>query len=134
MSQSSKYCSKIQGWLEEMTKLKIKLNPETLLGISEPTWSKKQQHLILHIITVARIAFAQNWKLTMVPTDLAVINKIYQCAEMIILTKLLKNKEEGEFFTTWNTWYKWLNEKEIKMYSENDEKKYHGTTEIRINV
>uniref|UniRef100_A0A670Z8X3 Reverse transcriptase zinc-binding domain-containing protein n=1 Tax=Pseudonaja textilis TaxID=8673 RepID=A0A670Z8X3_PSETE len=61
---TQKFWQKIRKWLEEITKEQIDYKPEFfLLGISDRYLSKKTKYVIIHILTAARLAFAQCWKL-----------------------------------------------------------------------
>uniref|UniRef100_A0A670ZAD8 Reverse transcriptase domain-containing protein n=1 Tax=Pseudonaja textilis TaxID=8673 RepID=A0A670ZAD8_PSETE len=106
--EAQKYWQKIRKWLEEITKEQIEYKPEFfLLGISDKHFPKKTKYIIIHILTAARLAFAQCWKSSCLPTDQLVIQKICDCAEMDNLTIALKNKESSAFDNNWNAWYNW---------------------------
>lgn len=93
-----------------MMKQNIKFKPEIcLLGIVPETGNKENNYLMLHILTAARMAWAQWWETEKVPTDEMLIHKILECAEMDRLTHRLKQKEEHKYVQSWNLFYVWLN-------------------------
>uniref|UniRef100_A0A2D4PVR6 Uncharacterized protein n=1 Tax=Micrurus surinamensis TaxID=129470 RepID=A0A2D4PVR6_MICSU len=103
--KARKYWTKIHTWLENM-------KPETfLLGMIQGNYSKGNTYLVLHILTAARIAYAQCWKNPEIPADNIIIKKILECAEMYKLTLKIKGKEVLDYFITWELFYKWLNDK-----------------------
>uniref|UniRef100_A0A2D4IQL6 Reverse transcriptase zinc-binding domain-containing protein n=1 Tax=Micrurus lemniscatus lemniscatus TaxID=129467 RepID=A0A2D4IQL6_MICLE len=85
--KARKYWAKIQRWLQEITEYQLELKPELfLLGRIKGKFSKQIQYIILHMITAARIVFAQSWKLENIPSE-----------EM-----------ESEYYAVWDKWYKWI--------------------------
>ena len=83
-----------------------------LLGISPEDLDKQLVYLTLHIVTTARIVFAQHWKNEEIPTEEEIIKKILDCAEMDRLTLLrLREEEHSEYFNMWNLFYKWLEDR-----------------------
>uniref|UniRef100_A0A670ZNF7 Reverse transcriptase zinc-binding domain-containing protein n=1 Tax=Pseudonaja textilis TaxID=8673 RepID=A0A670ZNF7_PSETE len=109
-TETQNYWKKIQTWLEEITKEQIEYKPESfLLGIFDKQISKKAKYITIHILTAARLAFAQYWKQHQIPSDEMIIDKISKCAEMDKLTLALKNKDTSQYYDSWNCWYNWIN-------------------------
>uniref|UniRef100_A0A2D4KGU8 Uncharacterized protein n=1 Tax=Micrurus paraensis TaxID=1970185 RepID=A0A2D4KGU8_9SAUR len=73
-----------------------------LLGIMSKKYNKDELYLIIHIITAARTAFAQNWKETDILSEDEVMNKILICTEMNKLTLEMKNKDESAYYAIWD--------------------------------
>uniref|UniRef100_A0A8C7E3S4 Reverse transcriptase domain-containing protein n=1 Tax=Naja naja TaxID=35670 RepID=A0A8C7E3S4_NAJNA len=111
-SFAKKYWRKVKSWIFGMTKQNLNFDPEVfLLGMINLKMEKKYYYLILHIITVARLAYAQNWKSRILLPDDILIKKIHDCAEMDSLTKKIKNKQDSEYCEVWDIWDKWIKEK-----------------------
>ena len=87
----------------------VDFRPELfLLGIIPESVHRQNVYLILHILTAARIIYAQYWKNEGTPTDQEIIKKILDCAEMDRLTLKIKAKEDTKYYQTWNLSYQWL--------------------------
>ncbi|KAF7244640.1 hypothetical protein EYD10_09237 [Varanus komodoensis] len=111
--KAKKYWIKIHKWLEEMLQKPLTFKPEVfLLGIVPDDLSKQAMYLTLHVTTAARIAFAQHWKSEEPPTDELILKKILDCAEMDRLTLSLKEKEDTDFYQTWDSFYHWLEKRD----------------------
>uniref|UniRef100_A0A670YIT1 VPS53 subunit of GARP complex n=1 Tax=Pseudonaja textilis TaxID=8673 RepID=A0A670YIT1_PSETE len=80
----------------------FKCKPISMVG------AEQMKYVTIHILTAARLAFAQCWKSSYIPAEQMVIQKICDCAEMDKLTIALKNKESSTFYDNWNSWYNWL--------------------------
>uniref|UniRef100_A0A2D4M1X3 Uncharacterized protein n=1 Tax=Micrurus spixii TaxID=129469 RepID=A0A2D4M1X3_9SAUR len=107
--KAKKYWKMIQTWLEELTKNKIDFVPELfLLGIIKKNYNRKMKYLILHILTAARISYAQYWKKNSIPPDGLIIKKNLECVEMDKLTMELKGKTDTEYNAVWETWFIWI--------------------------
>uniref|UniRef100_A0A8C6XN85 Reverse transcriptase domain-containing protein n=1 Tax=Naja naja TaxID=35670 RepID=A0A8C6XN85_NAJNA len=113
--KAQEFWKQVHKWLQEMCKEEIQFTPEFfLLRITKRTYPKDTFYLMIHIITAARIAFAQNWKNIETPTEAETLRKIITCAEMDKLTMELKNKEEMDYYKIWNNFYGWLDRRKIQ--------------------
>lgn len=114
--EAKRFWIKIYNWLKQMLKQEIKFNPELcLLGMVPTTSKKEEKYLIIHIMTAARLAWAQMWKSDKAPADHMIIKKNLECAESDKLTHKLKEKEEGKFALIWNKFYTWLDETQTEV-------------------
>uniref|UniRef100_A0A2D4EZ94 Reverse transcriptase zinc-binding domain-containing protein n=1 Tax=Micrurus corallinus TaxID=54390 RepID=A0A2D4EZ94_MICCO len=107
--EAQRYWRRIKKWLEEITAEQIEMKPEFfLLGISYRQFPKKIKYINLHILTAARLSYAQCWKQPDIPTEEMTIQKIANCEEMDKLTLALKDKESSEYYKSWSCWYDWI--------------------------
>uniref|UniRef100_A0A2D4LG50 Uncharacterized protein n=1 Tax=Micrurus spixii TaxID=129469 RepID=A0A2D4LG50_9SAUR len=115
--EAKRYWTKIHTWLEKMIEQHINLRPEIfLVGIIPETYvslhtSKDKKYLIIHVVTAAKIVFAQNWKNEKIPTEEDIIRKVLECAEMTRLTLAIKQKEQTGYYQIWECFYQWLEKK-----------------------
>uniref|UniRef100_A0A2D4PLL3 Uncharacterized protein n=1 Tax=Micrurus surinamensis TaxID=129470 RepID=A0A2D4PLL3_MICSU len=92
-----------------MVKQKVDFRPETfLLGIINEKYNKGTIYLMIHIVTVVRLVYAQNWKNEDTPVEREIIRKRLVCAEMDRLTLEIKDKGETEYYDVWSKMYQWL--------------------------
>ncbi|KAF7236068.1 Extracellular calcium-sensing receptor [Varanus komodoensis] len=92
-------------------------------GIVPDDVGNQAMYLILHVTTVVRIAFAQYWMSEEPPTNQLFLKKILECAVMDKLTLSLKEKEDTDFYQTWDSFYHWLEKRdyaEIKLDYSNE--------------
>lgn len=54
---------------------------------------KKMKHLMVHVITAARIVYERHWKISDIPTR-EVLDKTLDVAEMDILAQAMKDKHD----------------------------------------
>uniref|UniRef100_A0A2D4I7L4 Uncharacterized protein n=1 Tax=Micrurus lemniscatus lemniscatus TaxID=129467 RepID=A0A2D4I7L4_MICLE len=103
----------IHMWLEELIENKIDFVLELfLLGIIKRNYNIKVKYFILHVITAARISYAQYWKKNVIPPEGLIIKKIFECVEMDKLTMELKGKADMEYNAIWGTWYVWIDNRD----------------------
>ncbi|KAF7239035.1 LINE-1 retrotransposable element ORF2 protein [Varanus komodoensis] len=95
------------GWHAYMWYEKCKAH-----GIVPDDVGNQAMYLILHVTTATRIALAQHWKSEEPPTNELILKKILDCAEMGRLTLSLKEKEDTDFYQTWNSFYYWLEKRD----------------------
>lgn len=106
------YWQDIKNIIEEITNIQIENSPEFFLfGMITAQHLKETKYLIIHILTAARLLFAQNWKSDQLPSKDKIVAKITECAEMDRLTLELQEKEESEYYLVWHQWYQWLERK-----------------------
>ena len=81
------------------------LKPETfLLSMIQQNMDKHTKFVMIHIIMVARMIYAQFWKTNKIPDENQLIMKALNCAEMDRISTLLKangryeNFEDGQNF------------------------------------
>uniref|UniRef100_A0A8C6XLP4 Reverse transcriptase zinc-binding domain-containing protein n=1 Tax=Naja naja TaxID=35670 RepID=A0A8C6XLP4_NAJNA len=93
--KAQEFWNEICKWLREICDEEIYFKPEFfLLGITTKIYPKETFYLMIHIITAARMTFAQNWKNTETPTEAELIRKIIACAEMDKLTMEIKIRKK----------------------------------------
>lgn len=110
--EAMKYWKKIRKWIQEIVGEDIDLAPETfLLGILKRAYGKKKRYLIIHITTAARLIYAQYWKEKGLPPEEHIIRKVFECAEMSKLTYEINEDENSDYYTVWEGWYKWMDDK-----------------------
>ena len=91
-----------------MSKQEIEFKLEIfLLGLLPNTVDIQSYYFILHVLTAARLIWAQVWKDENPPNDDMIIKKILESAEMDRVTKRLKGEEESRFYLNWNLFYNW---------------------------
>ncbi|XP_060542377.1 uncharacterized protein C21orf62 homolog isoform X1 [Pantherophis guttatus] len=110
--EAKRYWSKIRRWLKDIIKEEIDLNPEIfLLGMVKKGHGKEKVHLLIHITTAARLAYAQYWKKKDLPPDDLIISKILECTEISKLTHEINDDENSDYDTVWGRWYEWINDR-----------------------
>ena len=68
----------------------------------------RESHLVIHIITAARIPCAWKWKKTEIPNREELVEKIMEVVEMNILTEALKDNSIQEASEKWDPIYNWI--------------------------
>uniref|UniRef100_A0A2D4M7V7 Reverse transcriptase zinc-binding domain-containing protein n=1 Tax=Micrurus spixii TaxID=129469 RepID=A0A2D4M7V7_9SAUR len=72
--EAQRYWTKIRQWLQEIVKEQIEFEQELfMLGIFKKKYEKKIKCIVLHILTAARISYAQCWKHSYTTPDELVI-------------------------------------------------------------
>lgn len=73
-----------------------------LLNIITDINCKKIRHVLVHIITAARICFVKYWKKEDTPTNTDIIVEILATAEMDSLSERLKEDPDYNNLEAWN--------------------------------
>lgn len=89
-----KFWRKVHDTIQKIFKRAIPFKPELfLLNIMPKIQDNKHKHLTVHIVRTARLVFAQKWENNAVPDINELIDKLYNTAEMDILTEQLRDGE-----------------------------------------
>lgn len=103
------YWKKIQEIIKNITTKELELSPKIfLLNIIPTNIDKNNKHIMVNIITTARILFASYWKRTEIPNTSELINKIYELVEMDVLTDILRDQKGIK--EIWLPFYTWLDQ------------------------
>lgn len=83
------------------------MKPELFLlnWIPEGTKKKNQRHIIIYVITAARILLASYWKTLSIPTEDELVMKITETVEMNKWTSILKGQMEEDVTEIWTPFY-----------------------------
>ena len=89
---AKKYWKRVHAMLQQILLCKVPLIPELfLLSMIPDNIDKSKEHIVIYIITAARIMYARNWKSSTVPNQ-DLIEKIREIAEMDILSEVIKDQ------------------------------------------
>ena len=66
-----------------------------------------KKYIVVYIVTAARILYAKNWKSPMVPKQEDLIEKIWEIAEMDILSEVMKDCPIQKATERWDLFKKW---------------------------
>ena len=99
----------VQVMLQEMLNVSIPFLPELfLLNMVTSVANPKFRYLIVHIVTAARMLYAQMWKQDDIPSKVNLILKIYELIEMDVLTERLREGNVKRRIESWQPFYDWV--------------------------
>lgn len=83
----------------------VPLKSEIFLLNITTEMQNKDKYLVIQIITAARIVYAQMWKIVAVPDDIKLIDKLFELAEMDIITERLKAGNVNKIESAWKPFF-----------------------------
>ena len=105
---AKKYWKRVHAMLQQIMLCNVPLTPELfLLSMIPDNIDKSKQHIVMYIVTAARILYAKNWNSPTIPKQEDLIGKIREIAEMDILSEVMKDYPLQKATERWDLFNKW---------------------------
>lgn len=89
------YWKVIYEWWQKVLDTNLAFTPEVFLLTMLLQYSnRKEKHLIVNVVTAARILWAKYWKVEKTSSKQELIKTFLETAEIDILTTIIKNKDD----------------------------------------
>lgn len=108
-TKAKEYCKNIHKIIQEMVNCSVPFKLELfLLNIMTTIQDNTKKYLLTQVVMAEKILYEQMWKKVEIPDNVRLIDKLYETAEIDLLTERLKEGNWNKIKIFWKPFYDWL--------------------------